>query len=137
MNSFFALGAVTNLLSYSWLHTNYTVTDIHRRIVPPLELGQHCMIWNGDFLVAFGSYAWLDDEAHEAMKTNTMEWGRQHWKSGDHLWLVDVVAPWGHGRQVCSTLRAKVRDEGHEGIKVNFRRRYLVDDSRRVSEARL
>jgi cytolysin-activating lysine-acyltransferase len=137
MSHFAELGHVVNLMGHSWLHSDWTISDIHRRLIPPMALGQCMLVWSAeDALVAFASYASLSDEVHASMQDGPIAWQPEHWNSGPNLWLVEVIAPWGHGRMVCSILRKHLRDSGHAGKKINFSRRY-PDHSRRVSEAQI
>lgn len=128
-----AVGAVVRLMAMSPVHEHWTCHDIERLVVPPLDLGQCILLKEGLLPVAWGSYAFLTPEAEAGYRSGLRRLQADDWNAGDRLWLVDVVAPFGHGPQVTSALRRKMRDEGRAGQLVYFRRNKA--GKRRYSEA--
>jgi cytolysin-activating lysine-acyltransferase len=45
-------------------------------------------------------WAYVSDEVHEALQERGGVLRPHEWNSGPHLWLLDVLAPFGHGLQI-------------------------------------
>ena len=64
--------------------------------------------------VAYASWARLGEEAAARLRNGARRLKPGDWKSGDELWLVDLVAPFG-GRDA---ITAELRDKVFQGKKV-------------------
>ncbi len=91
------LGHVAWLYSQLDSHKYFCMQDLEHRVIPALSLEQ-CKLYlqakAGGLPTAFVSWARLSEEA-EQKYINTQKLAPQDWKSGDRVWLIDVVAPWG------------------------------------------
>lgn len=129
------LGAVVDLMSWSPVHRPWTVADIERLVVPPIQLQQRCFVVDQGALVAWGSWAWLSREAEEGYFDGTRKLQANDWQSGLGLWLVDAIAPFGHARQLTSLIRSTLRSRGKENWYIHFIR--TANGKRRFSKALL
>lgn len=129
------LGAAVALMAASPLHERWIVRDISRLMMPPLHLGQYVCVWDMGRMVALATWASLTDEAAQGYVSGQRRLQPEDWNGGHDLWLIDAIAPWGHARQVTSLVRATLRDRGHKGHKIRFRRNY--GDARRFAEVML
>lgn len=127
------LGAVVELMMASERHRGDSVADIERLIVPPLKLGQRACVWVNEGLVAFASYALLSDEAEDGFISGSRRLQASDWRSGEKLWLMDAIAPYGHARGLCGELREKLRERGFAGRPIRFRRNYHDGGPRRYA----
>jgi len=114
------IGEIINLMHFSQVHSGYTVADIGRVIVPPVLLDQYTLVRHDGRLVGYGSYALLSEEAETGFIAGTRKMVADDWKAGDRLWLMDVLAPFGHAATVTTALRANALADGHS--EVRFRR---------------
>ena len=89
------VGAVVGLMADSDLHRRWRVADIVRLIYPPLELQQAWVFFRGKNPVGYFSWAYLSAEAEEGFQTATRRLKATDWKSGNRLWYIDVIAPYG------------------------------------------
>lgn len=129
------LGAVVDLMARSRLHQSYTVLDMQRLVVPPIELRQRSYVVDRGAVVAWGSWAFFNDRVEKGFIDATRKIQSWDWPSPGNIWLVDAIAPYGHARQLTSLIRAKLRETGHQGEYIYFRR--TVDGNRRYSKALL
>ena len=113
------LGEVVWLLGRSNAHKHLFISELDWLLLPALQLRQF-RIWrhNGQ-PVGFASWAYLTPESAdrfvESAKAGRM--GRiapNEWKSGDQLWLIDFLAPFGGGDEMVKELREKI----FEGQKI-------------------
>jgi len=114
------IGEIVGLMHWSQTHSGYTVADIGRVIVPPVLLDQYTLVRHEGKVVGYGSYALLTLEAETGFIAGTRKMVAGDWKAGDRLWLMDVLAPFGHAAVVAQALRTKALADGHS--EVRFRR---------------
>ena len=91
------VGHVAWLYSQLDSHKYFSMQDLEHRVIPPISLDQ-CKLYlqgkAGGLPAGFVSWAYLSDEAQEKY-LHTRKIAPHDWKSGDNVWLIDVVAPWG------------------------------------------
>ncbi|MEM6913687.1 MAG: toxin-activating lysine-acyltransferase [Pseudomonadota bacterium] len=73
-----------------------TVSALRAALEPAIDTGHFAVLRQDHIPRAFISWAYLDEEA-EARFLNGARLTTQDWISGDSLWLMDVVAPYGQG----------------------------------------
>jgi len=71
-------------------------------------------------LVGVGTWASMSDKSLDAFLTGSRKLVPSDFKSGPHLVLVDVIAPYGHARQITSKMRQKLIELGHWGKKIRY-----------------
>lgn len=129
------LGAVVGLMMESPLHKRWTVDTLSRLVVPPLDLEQCIFVTDDDQVVGWGSWAFLSADTEQQFTDANYRLQASDWRVGDRLWLIDAVAPWGHGSRVATEMRARLRDQGFRGRSIKFRRSRDTGDTWRYSEA--
>jgi cytolysin-activating lysine-acyltransferase len=118
------LGAAVALMAASDRHEVWIVRDVARLMMTPLHLEQYVAIWDEGRMVALATWARLTDQAAQGYVTGQRRLQPEDWTAGDQIWLIDAIAPWGHARQVTSLLRIDLKQRGHKGDKIRFRRNY-------------
>jgi len=102
------LGEMVWLYSMSDLHRDWTISSIHQWVLPAIQ-HQHFRVYRkGAKPVALITWAWLSAEIETAYVRNPSSLRPQDWKSGDRLWLLDLIAPFGDTRHVVSDVRATI-----------------------------
>ena len=97
------------------------LSDIQRLIIPPLKLGQYRIYVDNEVPLCYASWAMLPEEAEEGYKNKTRKIQPKDWDSGNNLWLVDVICPFGGTRPAIKRLD-NLRKELGLPDKVNFYR---------------
>ncbi|MGL4094406.1 toxin-activating lysine-acyltransferase [Agrobacterium cavarae] len=101
-----AVGHAVWLMSRSPLHKHLMITDIEWLVTPPIILGQFRLWEKSGNPLAFASWAYLNDEAEERIVTNGIRrLLPTDWKSGDQLWLIDFICPFGDHELVIKELK--------------------------------
>jgi len=77
-------------------------------VLPPLMLKQFRIFRKDNAPVAFASWAYLNEDAAARLAGGSHRVSPKDWKSGDGLWLIDLVAPFGGGDAIIKELREKV-----------------------------
>lgn len=104
------VGHVAWLYSQTKTHKYFTFGDVEARILAPLMIKQ-CKLYvqsnSGGLPTGFISWARLSEEV-EQKYIHTQRLSPSDWKSGDRLWMIDVLAPFGGQeaifREACDSL---------------------------------
>ena len=89
------LGKIIWLWMNSPLHREWPTLLLADFVVPPVKLGQYTLLERDGMPVAYCSWAWLSQEDEINYVTDPANLPLQNWSSGDRLWFVDWVAPFG------------------------------------------
>lgn len=78
----------------SSLHSKYSIGDVTKNFLPPLDLGQFRMYKKGKTPIALLTWAYLDDETQEKYADISQQYDLQldDWKKGKNLWFIDFIA---------------------------------------------
>lgn len=118
-NGLAMLGEVAWLLAHSTLHRAWPLDSLLQWVAPALALKQ-CRVYHRDERpVAYVSWARLAKPVEEAYALNPRSLRPADWNSGDRLWVIDLVAPFGDGTAVLRDLRAGLfRNEVVRALRV-------------------
>ncbi len=99
-------GHVMWLFTQSAPHKYYLIQDIESRVLTPI-LGEQCKLYMQTKTVgipmAFVSWAFLSKEA-EKRYIQTLRLAPSDWRSGENLWIIDVVCPFGGSEKIIGEL---------------------------------
>lgn len=105
-----AIGYITWLCSQSQGHKQLFIQDIEWRLLPPVILGQYKLRIDdkaGGLPIAYASWAFLSEEVESSYRAaHKLRPG--DWRSGDRLWLVDCIAPFGDAAALLEELLFEV-----------------------------
>lgn len=90
-----AFGPVIMLYLQSAHRRFQFISDLEWLLIPPLMSRQCKLFMKKSYPFAYVSWAFLDEEAESRLVLNGGKLRPQDWKSGDNLWLMDIVAPFG------------------------------------------
>lgn len=100
-----ALGEICWLLSQSPSHRHSLfIGDLEWLVVPPLSMGQYRLFYSEGKPVAVAFWAFVS-EAVEQRLAGGGRLGANEWRSGDRVWLVEVVAPFGGQDRILADLQ--------------------------------
>ena len=129
-----ALRHVEFLCSQSEHHHSYTISDIERCILPPLELRQNRFLCRKGMVTGFASWAFLKRNTAQRFIDGTRKLAPQDWALGSELWLIDVIAPFGDTAWFCRRLRKHWAKTYPEFPVVNYVRSHDRHTRRTVAE---
>jgi hemolysin-activating ACP:hemolysin acyltransferase len=105
-------------------YNHYNIDMIESFFVYPILLKQYIDVYENNTLKAFITYAMLDKNAERTWLTNSKNIPLQDWNSGDNIWIIDALSPWGHGRAVTTKLEEHLSKTGHKGKIIRYKRNY-------------
>jgi cytolysin-activating lysine-acyltransferase len=100
-----ALGQVVWLMMNTPAFRHMFLADLEWMVLPPILLGQFRIMYDGGKPVAFAAWGYLSEEAEARLQQPNPRLQPNDWKSGDRLWLVSVIAPFGHGEKMLEDVR--------------------------------
>lgn len=102
------LGPVVWLYLHAPSHKHLFVADIEWMIVPPMTLNQYKLYMKEEAPLAYASWAFVDEETEKRLLSGRVRLSPKDWRSGDRLWLIDLVAPFGGGKDVLKDVRDNI-----------------------------
>ncbi len=77
-------------------------------LMTPVMLQQFRLFYDQTKPIGLAFWASVSEEVEERLKAGTTRMRPQDWKSGDRLWMVEVIAPFGGAEEMVKDLKAKV-----------------------------
>jgi cytolysin-activating lysine-acyltransferase len=102
------LGPVTWLLMSNPMTRHTLLSECEWRLLPALVLDQIKLYLQDEKPVAFVTWARLSDSVAERYRLAPHHLSGSDWSSGDQVWIVDVVTPFGGAQDVLKDLRQNV-----------------------------
>lgn len=102
------LGPITWLMMQQGATRNLLLGDLEWRIMPALVLDQARLHMQDESPLAFVTWARLSAAAAERYRCAPHRLTPADWKSGDQVWIVDLVAPFGGAREAIDDLKEKM-----------------------------
>lgn len=87
------VGQIVGLLTQSQAHRHLFLADLEWLIGPPMALRQFRLFHDGKQPVAVALWASVSDEVEKELIAGRPRLRPNEWKSGNNLWLIDLVAP--------------------------------------------
>lgn len=103
-----AVGHAIWLMTQSPIHKHLFIADMEWLLLPAIAAGQF-RLWRKDNLpLAIATWGFLNEEAEQRMISGKGRLAPGAWKSGDRLWLMDLIAPFGGKEEALKELKAVV-----------------------------
>lgn len=90
-----AMGPVIMLYMQSTHRRFQFISNLEWLLLPPLVNGQCKLYMKKEYPISFVSWAFLGEETEKRLFHNGGKLRPEDWKSGENLWLIDIVAPFG------------------------------------------
>lgn len=81
------------------------MADIDWAVLPPVILDQCQLYTKNSIPFAFFTWATVSDAVDQRLRSGTPRIAPHEWQSGEHLWLIDAVVPFGQIEQMIDELR--------------------------------
>ena len=103
------IGEITSLMISSDLHIIYKLKDIRDIFIPAVDANQFRIYHNkAGFPVGFVCWAFLSDDIDKLYTEGKYKLKPVDWNSGANGWIIELIAPFGHGKQIMLELRRKI-----------------------------
>lgn len=115
-------GDVCTLLAKSGTYTHWSLAKIGEAIGYPLSLDQCFVYYREEEPVGVITYAYVSEEALTALMAGERIIRREDWQSGKHLFVPDLIAPFGDVRRMTKHFHKFVKDTHGDGFRCNWYR---------------
>ncbi len=102
------LGPVTWLMMQQGGTRHGLISDLEWRVMPALVLDQAKLYMRDTMPLAFVSWARLSTEAAHRYRQVPHRLAVSDWQSGEQVWIVDLIAPYGGVQDILSDLRKNI-----------------------------
>lgn len=102
------LGEVAWLMTNSERHRYLFVNDLERLVLPALRLGQFKLYRHEGVPTGYVSWAFLSEEVEERFIDQPDTLRPSDWKSGDQIWFMEFLVPFGGIKDVTKDLKENV-----------------------------
>jgi cytolysin-activating lysine-acyltransferase len=103
-----AVGAVAMLAAKSQSHKYLFSSDYEWLVIPPIAQKQFSLFrGQKNEPVAFVSWASVSDEVEERLLKGVTKLQPQDWKSGDKLYIIDIISPYNVRKEILKQLQEK------------------------------
>jgi len=100
-----AMGPVLMLYMQSGHRRFHFIGDLEWLLMPPLMLKQCKLYIEKEFPIGYVSWAFLSPEVEKRLVQSGGRLSAGDWNSGDNLWMVDIVAPFGNVERILKDVR--------------------------------
>lgn len=101
-------GEVVWLFTQSPRHKNFFLFDLEWLVMTPIMLKQFRVFYATDRPIGVALWAFVNEEVEKRLMAGNAKLAPADWKSGDRLWLVDIIAPYGGQEAMIQDLKEKV-----------------------------
>jgi len=85
------IGEIIMMASRSGRHRDYTVADVERNFLQAAAMDQMRIYRSEVEPVGIVTWALLSDELDQAMEKDDVELKPEDWRSGDNLWIIEMI----------------------------------------------
>lgn len=131
-----------DFLDYMWLaeqsinHKDDGIDVVCAEVVWPMILGNYFITREDSKPVAYASWGFFSQKVSEIkMAATRMLLVREDYNSGNEIWLMDVIAPFGHAKKTIAQLLKKKQELGLGTQRINFRRWHAERNLSRINNA--
>ena len=115
-------GEVCELLAESQIYGHWRMDKVIKTFVPPIAHKQALVFRKGGKMVAIVTWAWVSDDALEDLKSGKRRIDLDDWKSGENLFFVDFLAPYGGVSKIMRHVMAHFREKSGKGLEGHWYR---------------
>ena len=125
-----------DFIDYIWLAEKspaHNTDDLHvicRDVVWPMLRGDYIMLHERGEVVGYTSWGFFSKGA----KKPTSREDYEDYGLDKEIWLLDVIAPYGHTKKMIALLLQRKKELGYNNITINFRRWYANQNKERVNK---
>jgi cytolysin-activating lysine-acyltransferase len=102
------LGPVAWLYGRDDEKQHLTLADLDWAVQPPLILDQCRLFMKDKMPLGFISWAYVAEDVHQRLLQGNTRLEPHEWKGGEHLWLIDIVTPFGQREEMLTDLKLNV-----------------------------
>ena len=112
-------GELAFLAFYSNVYGDWSARAIAKVFEPPIYLKQFNIYRARDVPRGLVTWAKLDAAAEKKHLSGYGLDEFDEWRSGEQLWIMDIMAPWGHGAEIIENIKASVQEDSVKTLRIH------------------
>jgi cytolysin-activating lysine-acyltransferase len=115
------IGVIVTLMSLSPAHADYRIQHLAAVVLPPVQLNQFRIYHDkAKKPVGFVSWAMLSPEAESKFLNQAAPLTLEEWASGDRMYFMEFIAPYGHSRRIAADLRNRLPNQTAYAVRFDL-----------------
>ena len=102
------LGHAVWLMTRIQSHRHFFISDLEWALLPPIANNQFRLWREQNVPLAFATWATVSPEIEQRLLSGNPRLAPADWASGDRLWLMDLLAPFGQAEAAAQELKEQV-----------------------------
>lgn len=102
------LGEITWVLSQQRTHRYMFIADLEWLVMPPVLAGQYRIFRSKEGPIGVALWAYLSEKAEKRIAEGLGRIAPAEWRSGDSLWIIDLIAPFGGEDKMIDEMKKSV-----------------------------
>ena len=128
------IGEIAWLMTRSMNHRYFFISDLEWMILEPVSLGQFRMFQGEKSPVGAAFWAYVNEDVEERLSKGITKMSPPDWNSGERLWLIDLIAPFGNVEKMLADLTENVfPDRPFKYLQRNEEGNMIVMESKTIS----
>jgi len=117
-------------------HKDDDIQIVYAEIVLPMIMNNYIILREEGKIVAYASWGFFSKQVSD-LKMKQRKWllTPEDYGTGSEIWLMDVIAPYGHYRKIIAELVKRKHELGLHDDRINFRRFYTDRNKERFNDA--
>ena len=112
-----SIGEICFLCFHSKTHSAWSMQMIAKMFEPAVFLKQFKVYRARNVPRGLVTFAKLGTDAEKEFASGKGLESPDDWNSGDNLWIVDLIAPWGHGREIIKDVLASIPEDSFRTLR--------------------
>lgn len=110
------LGEITWIFSQQRSHRHLFIADLEWLVMPPVLAGQYRIFRTEQGPIGVALWAYLSEKAEKRIAEGLGRLAPKEWRSGENLWIIDLVAPFGGEDKMIEDMKKTV----FKGMKFKY-----------------
>ncbi len=125
------LGEIVWLMARSVNHRYFFISDMEWMVMQPIALGQYRLFYSENHPVGVALWASVNEDVEKRLKKGINKLSPQDWNSGDRLWLIDLISPFGNVETMLDDLKQNMfKDKVFKYIQRNEKGELMIRSSK-------
>ncbi|SEW09691.1 cytolysin-activating lysine-acyltransferase [Aliiroseovarius sediminilitoris] len=120
-------GELAFLAFYSNVYGNWSARALAKAFEPPIYLKQFNIYRARDVPRGLVTWAKLDAAAEKKHLSGSGLDEFDEWRSGDQLWIMDIMAPWGHGAEIIENIKSTIQEDSVKTLRIHKGQKKILE----------
>lgn len=120
-------GELAFLAFYSDFYGKWPARAIAKVFEPPIYLKQFNMYRARTIPRGLVTWAKLDKAAEAKHLSGDGLDEFEEWRSGDQLWVMDIMAPWGHGADIIQNIKDTIQENSVKTLRIHKGKKKILE----------